>query len=203
MRRNPCCSGEVLRKMFGAAIQTCYLLLCIWNQGIIVEVVRLYLLRFCSICSVFFHDSSYYQWYVLLFPTTWLPEKLFRKGGVNNLVFCFMSSKELLTKIHFENFFGVVMHEEEIIAFVKSQGQAADLSYQGINTFNFKVRTDLENSLRNSKHELAQYLTKDIFKLGEHLKWYFISKLLTQSLEGKTFLGFRWLCPFRLFVVSL
>lgn len=90
-----------------------------------------------------------------------------------------MSSKELLTKIHFENFFGVVMHEEEIIAFVKSQGRVADLSYQEINTFNFKLSTDLENCLRNSKHELLQYLTKDYFRLGEHLKWYFISKLLT------------------------
>lgn len=71
------------------------------------------------------------------------------------------------------------MHEEEIIAFVRSQGQAADLSNQVINTFNFKLSTDLENSLRNSKHELPQYLTKDIFRLGEHLKWYFISMLLT------------------------
>lgn len=52
------------------------------------------------------------------------------------------------------------MHEEEIIAFVRSQGQAADLSNQVINTFNFKLSTDLENSLRNSKHELPQYLTR-------------------------------------------
>lgn len=73
----------------------------------------------------------------------------------------------------------MVMYEEEIIAFVKSQGQAADLSNQMINTFNFKLSTDLENSLRNSKHELPQYLIKRIFRLGEHLKWYFISKLLT------------------------
>lgn len=35
------------------------------------------------------------------------------------------------------------MREEEIIAFVKSQGQVADLSYQEINTFNFKLSTDL------------------------------------------------------------
>lgn len=78
------------------------------------------------------------------------------------------------------------MHAEEIIAFVKSQGQAADLSNQVINTFNFKLSTDLENSLRKTKHELPQYLTKGIFRLGEYLKWYFISKLLTWCLEGKT-----------------
>lgn len=107
-----------------------------------------------------------------------LPEELFRKGGVNYLVFSFVSSGELLTNLHFESFFGVVMHEEEIIAFVRSQGQAADLSNQVINTFNFKLNTELENSLRNSKHDLPQYLTKGIFRLGEHLKWYFISKLL-------------------------
>lgn len=76
------------------------------------------------------------------------------------IVSCFVSSKELLTNLHFESFFGVVMHEEEIIAFVRSQGQAADLSNQVINTFNFKLSTDLENSLRNSKHELPQYLTR-------------------------------------------
>lgn len=76
-----------------------------------------------------------------------LPEKLFRKGGVKNLVFCLVSSKELLTKIHLENFFGVLMHEEEIIAFVKSQGQATDLSNQVINTLNFKLNRDLENRI--------------------------------------------------------
>lgn len=80
------------------------------------------------------------------------PEKLFRKGGVHHLVFCFISSKELLNNLHFESFFGVVRYEEEIIAFVKSQGQAADLSNQVIDTFNFKLSTDLENSFRNSKH---------------------------------------------------
>lgn len=55
------------------------------------------------------------------------------------------------------------MHEEEIIAFVKSQGQAADLSNQVKNAFNFKLNTDFGNSLRNSKCELPQYLTKGIF----------------------------------------
>lgn len=73
----------------------------------------------------------------------------------------------------------MVMYEGKIIALVKSQGEAADLSKRVINTFNFKLNTDLENSLRNSKHELSQYLIKGIFRLGEHLKWYFISKLLT------------------------
>lgn len=70
-----------------------------------------------------------------------VPQKLFRKGGVNHLVFCLMSSTELLTEMHFENFFRVVMHRAEIIAFDKSQGQAADLSNQVINTFNFKLST--------------------------------------------------------------
>lgn len=82
-----------------------------------------------------------------------LPEKLFRKGGIHHLVFFFISSKELLTNLHFKSFFGIVMCEEEIIAFVKSQGQAAELSNQVINTFNFKLSTDLENSLRNCKQE--------------------------------------------------
>lgn len=52
-----------------------------------------------------------------------------------------MPSPELLNVIHFKNFFRVVMHKAEIIAFDKSQGQVADLSNQVINTFNFKLST--------------------------------------------------------------
>lgn len=52
-----------------------------------------------------------------------------------------MSSTEVLTEIRFENFFRVVMHRAEIIAFDKSQGQAPDLSNQVINMFNFKLST--------------------------------------------------------------
>jgi len=52
-----------------------------------------------------------------------------------------MSCTEVLTENHFENFFRVVMHKAEIIAFDKSQGRAADLSNWVINTFNFKFST--------------------------------------------------------------
>lgn len=66
---------------------------------------------------------------MFLFSTTQSSTGSVQKGSSNSCFFLSLeSSAELLTGIHFENFFRVVMHRAEIIASDKSQGRATDLS---------------------------------------------------------------------------